>query len=107
MENRFGLKDLVLIVLLLAVLGAVWFSMLQYDRQFAVMQRMESSLRQQQGELAELNRTLTRGVPMTGTTQAAAGYDSPKGNPFKHILEAEAQPDFARGDWLVENFGVK
>jgi peptide/nickel transport system substrate-binding protein len=109
MENRFGLKDVLLVALLLGVIGVILLAMLQYDRQFVVLQRMESSLRQQQGELAELNRTLSKGVPMVGTTQSATGtgYDSPKGNPFMHLLEVEAKPDFARGDWLVENFGVK
>jgi peptide/nickel transport system substrate-binding protein len=100
MENRFGLKDFVLIVLLLAVIGTVWLAMVQYDRQLVVMQRVEA-------QLVDLNRTLSRGAPMAGTTQGVSNLDSPKGNPFAHLLEAEKQPEFARGDWLVENFGVK
>src|SRR5712691_8070468 len=108
MENRFGLKDLLMVVLMLGVIGMIWLAMMQYDRQYLVLQRIESNLRQQQSELADLNRTIARGVPTVGTTQASsASYDSPKGNPFTHLLEAEAKPDFARGDWLVENFGVK
>src|SRR3954470_10695186 len=115
MENRFGLKDLLMVVLLLGVIVMVGLAMTQYDRQYVVLQRIESNLRQQQTDLADLNRTLSRGVPMIrgSTTQgsaggaAASGYDSPKGNPFENRLKAEANPDFARGDWLVENFGVK
>src|SRR6267154_3764391 len=107
MENRFGLKDLIVVVLLVGVIGVVWLSMVQNDRQYLVLLRIESTLRQQQGEMADLKRTLARGVPMVGTTQTAGGYDSPKGNPFAHLIEAEGQPDFARGDWLIENFGVK
>ena len=109
MENRFGLKDLLMVVLLLGVIVMIGLAMAQYDRQYVVLQRIESNLRQQQTDLADLNRTLARGVPMVGgaSTQAASGYDSPKGNPFANLLKAEANPDFARGDWLVENFGVK
>jgi len=112
MENRFGLKDLLMVVLLLGVIVMVGLAMAQYDRQYVVLQRIESNLRQQQTDLADLNRTLARGVPMIGGSAAqgaggATGYDSPKGNPFQHLIEAEAKPDFARGDWLVENFGVK
>src|SRR3954467_6710424 len=104
MENRFGLKDLLMVVLLLGVIVMVGLAMTQYDRQYVVLQRIESNLRQQQTDLADLNRTLARGVPMIGgsTTQgstgaSASGYDSPKGNPFENLLKAEANPDFARG----------
>src|SRR4051812_13930221 len=102
MENRFGLKDLLMVVLLAGGIGMIWLAMLQYDRQYLVLQRIESNMRQQQGDLAELNRTLARGVPTLGATtqQTASGYESPKGNPFKNLLAAEAKPDYARGDWL-------
>ena len=74
MENRFGLKDLLMVVLLLGVIVMVGLAMAQYDRQYVVLQRIESNLRQQQTDLADLNRTLARGVPMIGgasTTQGA------------------------------------
>jgi len=109
MENRFGLKDLILVILLLGVIGVLFLSMVQNDRQYVVLQRIDSTLRQQQTEMADLRRAIARGVAVATTQQQAGGggYDSPKGNPFEHLLAAEAQPDFARGDWLVENFGVK
>jgi peptide/nickel transport system substrate-binding protein len=114
MENRFGLKDLLVVVLLVAVIGVVLLAMWQYDRQLTVLQRIESSLSKQAEEMAELNRTASRGgfaaagANNPGGPLAAGGIEqSPKGNPFYLVDEAAKKPDFARGDWLVENFGVK
>src|SRR2546421_2319909 len=109
MENRFGLKDLLMVVLMAGVIGVVLLAMWQYDRQFVVMQRMEVALSRQADNLAELNRTLTRGGFSRGdaTTQMSDSFDTPKGNPFYMVEEAKKKPDFARGDWLVENYGVK
>jgi peptide/nickel transport system substrate-binding protein len=110
MENRFGLKDLIVVVLLVGVIITILLAMKQFDRQYEVMQRMEGNLRNQAEQVAELNRTLARGISLGGaTTQMSAGgiESSPKGNPFKAVEEVQAKPDFARGDWLVENFGVK
>src|SRR5437868_4128859 len=109
MENRFGLKDLLMVVLMAGVIGVVLLAMWQYDRQFVVMQRMELALSRQAENLAELNRTLTRGgfSSAGASTQIADSYDSPKGNPFYLVEEAKKRPDFARGDWLIENYGVK
>jgi len=36
MENRFGLKDLLMVVLLLGVIVMVGLAMTQYDRQYVV-----------------------------------------------------------------------
>jgi peptide/nickel transport system substrate-binding protein len=109
MENRFGLKDLLMVVLMVGVIGVVLLAMWQYDRQFVVMQRIEVALSRQADNLAELNRTLQRGGFSAGgaTTQMSDSFDTPKGDPFYMVEEAKKQPDFARGDWLVENYGVK
>jgi peptide/nickel transport system substrate-binding protein len=109
MENRFGLKDLIVVVLLVGVIGVVLLAMWQYDRQLTRLDHMETSLSRQAEELADLNRTIQRGGFAAGaTTQSVDGVGtSPKGNPFYLVDKAMKQPDFARGDWLVENFGVK
>src|SRR5690349_3748318 len=108
MENRFGLKELLMVVLMLAVIGVVLLAMQQFDRQYLVLQRMETSLSKQAEGIAELNRTLLRGGFSNNggaaTTQGSMGYDSPKGNPFYALQDAMKKPDFARGDWLVENY---
>jgi peptide/nickel transport system substrate-binding protein len=44
MNNRFGLKDLVVIVLLLAIGVSLWLSMVQKDRQWEAIQRQTAKL---------------------------------------------------------------
>src|SRR6185312_4073884 len=102
-----GLKDLIVVALLVGVIVVILLAMKQFDRQYEVMRRIEGNLGRQAEEVAELNRTLSRGVPMgTGATTMGSGgiESSPKGDPFAAMKEAAAKKDFARGDWLVENF---
>src|SRR4051794_24171544 len=115
MENRFGIKDLVLFAMLLAVIVIMLLKMQQDDRQFKLLVQVSNQMNSQRGDLAEISRAVKRrpvAGPTTSTTQPDSGSDlpieaSPKGDPFAIMKEAEAQPGFARGDWLVENFGVK
>ena len=50
MENRFGVKDLFMFGLLAVLLVMVGLSMVQFDRQYVVMQRMEASLNDIRGD---------------------------------------------------------
>ena len=62
MDNRFGFKDLLILVLLAAILGSIWLAMTQYDRQWEVMRRIDQNLAQQNETLRELKTAIGRGV---------------------------------------------
>jgi peptide/nickel transport system substrate-binding protein len=110
MENRFGIKDFFLFSLLLVVIVLIILAMVQVDRQWRSIQILEEASRQQGRDLVEIRRTLAEGVSLnnsanpatTGPTTGLAQVDS-----FKPMKDAEKMPGFARGDWLVDNFGAK
>src|SRR5689334_3391042 len=100
MENRFGVKDFVLMLLLVVLIVSVWLGMKQYDRQWEAVRGIEQSLK-------DIQRTLARGVAVNtgggGTSVGSASRPVIDSNdPFKRMREARANPDYAQGDWLVE-----
>ena len=113
MENRFGIKDFFLYLLIVALIVMVVLAMRQFDRQY----REILTIKQQNSELTRdvvgIKRQLAEGVvalgstvgggPTTGPTTAAAQQT----DPFHLLKEAEQEPHFARGDWLIDNFGTK
>lgn len=106
MENRFGFKDLVLTVLLLAILATLGLAMVQYDRQWVTIQSIDKALQEQSQVLRELNETLSRGVQV-GTTDN--GGDVPiiaKAAPLPQDrwLAVRDNDDYAQGDWFVDAF---
>lgn len=110
MEKRFTVKDFFLFVLLIALIFTVYLAMVQFDRQFTMIK----AIRNQNGEMARdlvgIQKQLAQGVvvgrdgPGGARTSAVAAE---KMQIFKPLAEAQAKPDFARGDWLVDNFGTK
>ena len=100
MENRFGLKDLALFLLVVAALVMIGLCMVQYDRQWAVLQSIEKQASAQSEDLSAIRRQLEQGLKVIGTatpTTAPAGED-----PFSRIRAAQAMPDYSKGDWLVD-----
>ena len=111
MENRFGLKDLVMAILLLAIIVSIWLAMVQYDRQRVLMHQFNTSLEQLTTEQAKITRLLAqldaRIAEGGGIATRPIEDDDPQGpDPFMRLRQAEAQPDFARGDSYIEAFGV-
>jgi peptide/nickel transport system substrate-binding protein len=107
MENRFGIKDLILLLMIGVLIVVVLLAMKQYDRQYAVLRDIQKQATDQTRELASLRRTVASGgfaARSSGgaTTGPAAGSD-----PFPHIRAAQQNPDYALGDWFVDNFPVK
>lgn len=115
MENRFGVKDfflfLVLSVLIVLVILAIW----QYDRQWDEIQKIKEQNTSLAGDVGRIKRQLSDGLTLAPGT----GPASPEGelitgtgrdgtsNPFYLLEEAQEQPEFTRGDWFVDNFGAK
>ena len=125
MENRFGVKDAFLF-LLLATLGViVVLAMFQFDRQYDQVlklkddnQALAKDLNNIKGDLRAMFESLdelksrpavTMIGPATGgpATGPATAPLVPKVDAFTRLREAEERPDFARGDWLIDNFGTK
>ena len=128
MENRFGFRDLVMAVLLLAVIVTLLLAMKQDDRQLKRIRRIEQKLRDQargqsriQGRLERIQSQLSAwerrpassaGDPATrpatrpdsGAAGKAEGEQVPP--PFPRIRAARQQPEYAPGDWLVRSFPV-
>lgn len=124
MDNRFTVKDLFLFLLLTVLLITVVLGMFQYDRQWDTMKSVERQLMAQTGQLADmsreiaaLRRTLENGIVVTGTTQPTGNGGATTASttqqtvsaddPFYRQRQAMEKPDYARGDWLIQNFGIK
>ena len=109
MENRFGVKDLFLFILIGGLIAAVVMAMIQFDRQYEQV----LTIRQKQDELTRdvvaIRNQLAQGVVSVGTTQPTGGLTAggEKVDVFRLVREAEKKPDFARGDWFIDSFGTK
>jgi peptide/nickel transport system substrate-binding protein len=121
MNNRFGFRDLVLCVLLLAILVSIWLTMKQRDQHWDQLRAIRTDLRglsntqnRMASQIAELQRAVARGIAVNPHTAAAngespasdAGLD-PERNSFTRLLQAHEQPDFAEGDVIVDAFGTQ
>lgn len=105
MDNRFGIKDLFLFALLIGIVAILVLAIVQYDRQWGQIQELKSGVSNLATDIATLRRQMAdRPVVVAPTDPGTA--QTPAKDPFRPMREAEAMPDFARGDWLVENFGT-
>jgi peptide/nickel transport system substrate-binding protein len=108
MGNRFGVKDFFLMVLLAVLIVSVWFSMKQGDREWTLMQSIHDQGESEGHELAQIRRLLAQGIQVTGAPATTQGSQAASmGDPFKYVKQAEAQPDYATGDWFVDNLHSK
>src|SRR5438477_348904 len=101
MENRFGVKDFFLFVLLVVLIVSVWLAMKQSDRQWEVLQDIRQQGAEQTATLAQIQRTLKQGISVgqPSTTQAVTGAS----DPFARIRAAQTKPDYAPGDWYIDS----
>ena len=109
MENRFGVKDFFLFLLLGALIVLVILAMRQYDRQWDTMRLISASLEEQSATLREIRNTLQRGVPTIGGG-AVPGPGDPsltrhENTAFGRLAKVHANEDFAMGDRVVDAFG--
>ncbi|MCC7191614.1 MAG: hypothetical protein IT444_02430 [Phycisphaeraceae bacterium] len=104
MENRFGFKDLIIAILLIAVLLSIWLAMKQYDRQYEVIQAVSNKLDAQTRDLEAMRRTLDRGIAVTVPASAATQQTTDAADPFARIRTARKMPDFAEGGWYIDAF---
>lgn len=111
MEKRFTFKDFFLFAFLALLFITLLLSMYMVDRQWGEMAGMQRTMNEQaedlralRGAINRLESRLDRGTLVSegGTAgQAEAGSLA-----FERAQAATRQPDFARGDWLVDSFGT-
>ncbi len=125
MENRFGVKDFFLFLLLGGLMVLVVLSIWQYDRQWAWIQTFDRRLAQQADDFRQLQLALEH-MPRTAAvigdaprdtqvpTPVTAADSSPRApqqptsqpvfdrDPFARINTATTRPNYARGDWLID-----
>jgi peptide/nickel transport system substrate-binding protein len=99
MENRFGVKDFVILILLVAVIVMVSLCMAQYDRQWEVINQANNQLRDQTKDLASIRRMLEQGVSLG---EKSGGDDLTVG--FDRVKKTHSNPDYAPGDSIVNTF---
>ena len=106
MDNRFGVKDFILFLVLGLLIVLIVLAMFQYDRQWDQIQLIRGKLDDQAKEMRFLAEKLQSGALVhaggPSTTQSAAGDD-----PFIRLREVEAMPQFARGDWVISSLAGK
>jgi peptide/nickel transport system substrate-binding protein len=103
MENRFGLKDLALLVLLVAVIVVVLLGMKQYDRQWEVLETIQQQQGEQSAQMQELARALNRlAVAGPRTVSADPATPPPADDAFARIDAAQKMPGYAQGDTYIE-----
>src|SRR5687767_6865873 len=108
MENRFGLKDLAQLLLLTLLVVVILLAMKQYDRQWEILDHIRKQGADQTRELVAIRKALQSGINVSGgaTTRpdgggaAAAAGDF---DPFRHVRAAQKNPDYALGDWYIDN----
>jgi len=103
MENRFGVKDLVVFILIGIVITMVGLCMAQYDRQWELIRQANDKIDRQTADLARIQNLLARGVIAGPTSQPAAVSDAQSAG-FERILKAESYPDYSTGDAVYDTF---
>jgi|694.fasta_scaffold91636_2 peptide/nickel transport system substrate-binding protein len=76
MQNRFGLKDFLLLAVSLAILGSVWLSMVQKTRMELAQADAKAKLAEIEQQVAQLSRKVERGfeqLPQAALEAAASG----------------------------------
>ena len=120
MQNRFGIKDFVFLVVLLATLGSVWLSMQQKTRMELAQEGMKAKLGEIEQQVAQLSRKLEKGfelLPQAARDAAAAGgaraasnaAGSPKGDSWARpgvVVEHWPSPQSASDPEAVPGFAV-
>ncbi len=103
MDNRFGFKDLIVCVLLIAMIISFWLGRVQYDRQWDQLRAMNQVLVEQKDQLQQIRQLLANGVQAKVQQTGSESVD--ENDPFTRLREVRAKPDFSQGDWFVYPFG--
>ena len=104
MDNRFGLKDLFVMMLLAAILVLMVLKMVQDDRQWDRLIRIGGQVDQQTRDLQSLRRDMREGLAINPSHSGDASPTDAANDPFARLRQAKQKPDYAVGDTVVEAF---
>lgn len=119
MQNKFGLKDFILLVCVIGVGLMVLLSMIQEDRRFRDVKELTGKVQLLETRLANLQDTLESTPPIpagfvpgqhTGATQRNTDWAKPGDAPiswfenFAHVTPPRDQPGFQAGGTFTEIF---
>src|ERR1700722_3881887 len=104
MENRFGVKDFFLFLILGVVIVLVALVLVQYDRQWDVLQQNKQQLSDLTSDVSRIRGMLSQVSSGGGAGQGLAGITTRPTQlaGFERVYQSMAQPDYAEGDDLVQ-----
>ncbi|MEX0654119.1 MAG: peptide-binding protein [Phycisphaeraceae bacterium] len=110
MENRFGFRDFVFCVMLVAFIVTVVLAMLQMQNIERRLVNIDEALRNQTRDLTRIDDRLRRGVPaVEGNPHSTGGaeganYEQGDVDPFEKLRAVKQRDDYAQGDRLMQVF---
>ncbi|HZW09499.1 MAG TPA: ABC transporter substrate-binding protein [Phycisphaerales bacterium] len=124
MQNRFGLKDFVVILGLLAVIASVWLTMKQDDHRFKQNLELLSRISSLEQQVAQVHETLRSGLAVArpserpATVAGEASGSAPERStawarpevkiswqaPWDFARDPRAEPDYRAGGEFTEAF---
>ncbi|MEX2217981.1 MAG: ABC transporter substrate-binding protein [Phycisphaerales bacterium] len=100
MQNRFGLKDFVVIVLLLGLGVSIWLAMFQRDREWTQLQTVQGKLTDLERQLSRVAATLDSGIAVAAAPAPGAGSGGPgAGAAAPARDESWARPGGVKVEW--------
>lgn len=117
MQNKFGLKDLVLYILVFGLAITVWLKMYQQDRQWEKTQDVLGKLTGLESQISRIQDRLESGVTAAPSPRVAAGGQSPGAQdeswarpgvkvewqpPYGPATDPRQQPNFTPGGECTE-----
>ncbi len=118
MQNRFGLKDFIFLVLLLGIAASVWLVMVQRDRLWQRLQTIDERIGSIERQIARVEEKLDdggrvfrggaeQGAPQVATRDeswARPGVPIEWQEPWSFTNDPRSQPDYAPGGDFTEIF---
>jgi peptide/nickel transport system substrate-binding protein len=100
MENRFGVKDFFLFLIISVLIVLVLLAMKQYDRQWDVLQQTQNQVNNLTGDVARIRQSLAQGV-VSAPTGRQPGQPNPLWTGLERVVKSYSSPDYAEGDNVV------
>ncbi len=107
MENRFGLKDLLVVALLITLIVMLAVKFIQDDRQWSRLNNIDNKIDQQTKDVTALRRLIREG----GLAVAQNNNTPASGNPYENTIQRRRwhvtqMPDYAEGGQMIEAFSA-
>jgi peptide/nickel transport system substrate-binding protein len=93
MDNRFNIKDILFVLLILMMAGLVGMQMWQQDRQWDVMQEILTELKE-------------NGGPSVASQRPTDPADVQADTTFERVADLRDKEDFAEGDYFIDSFST-